>query len=342
MLNSQQSIGNRLVNSIGSLLLGVLVFIGSFVLLYMGEMRTDYSPVAKNAVEITEAKQDGDFVYLTGDLKAQQMLSDGLYLKQGDYIAVERIVEMYAWSEDSDTTSNDMTIYSYTPEWTESPQDSSSFDSEFGHENPEMKIRSERFQAKNVSVGDYLVDMGKVRLPAYEELKIDETKVALGNYETLDSLDGKTYIYDGYATVAEPEIGSIKISYNVIPVGKEVTVFGKADGKEFSYHTGENEKELYRMFYGTQDEALESLKGEYNMWGWIYKIIGFLVMWLGLAMILKPIIGVITFVAALLLTLLTSFILGVLHSWVGIIILIIVVIGVGVFVNSMRSAKPQS
>ena len=90
----QQFIGNRIVGSIGSLLIGVLVFIGSFVLLYMGEMRTDYSDIANKAAEVSSAKQEGDFVYLTGEIKSLQPLTDGLYLKQGDFIAVERIVEI--------------------------------------------------------------------------------------------------------------------------------------------------------------------------------------------------------------------------------------------------------
>jgi hypothetical protein len=286
-------------------------------------------------------------------------LGDDLYLKQGDFVAVERIVEMYAWNEESETTSNDMTIYNYTEEWTENPENSSAFDSEVGHENPEMAVKSEIFKSDTSMIGEYSINMNKVRLPAFEELKIDQNKVTLGNYETLDALDGKTYIYDGYGTLAEPEIGSIRISYNVIPSGKKVTVFGKVDGKEFTYHSGEKEKELYRMFYGTKDDAMGELKGEYNMWGWIYKVLGFLVMWLGLSMILSPLstvmeiipiiggmgksaIGVVTFVAAIILTFITSFILSVLHSIVGVILLILVVIAIGFFVNNMKQAKPQS
>jgi hypothetical protein len=354
----QQFIGNRIVGSIGSLLIGVLVFIGSFVLLYVGEMRTDYSDIAKKAASISSAKE-GDFVYLTGEIKSQKPLGDGLYLKESDYIAVERIVEMYAWTEDSDTTSNDMTIYNYTQEWTQDPQNSSSFDTEFGHENPSMVNKSERFHTDKAMIGEYIVDMDKVRLPSYEELKIDQNKVRLGNYETLDTLDGKTYIYDGYGTLAEPETGSIRISYNIIPSGKKMTVFGKVEGKEFSYHSGEKEKELYRMFYGTKDDALGELKGEYSMWGWIYKILGFIIMWIGLSMILSPLttvlevvpiiggmgksaLGILTFIVAVLLTLLTSFILSVLHSPVGLIMIVLIVFAIGYFVNNMKQSKPST
>ena len=354
----QQFIGNRIVGSIGSLLIGILVFIGSFVLLYIGEMRTDYSDIAGKAVEISSAKE-GDFVYLTGEIKSTNPLGDEVYLKNGDYIAVERIVEMYSWQEESETTSNDMTIYNYSREWTENPEDSSSFDSEVGHENPEMAVKSERFHTDKATIGEYSVNMDKVRFPAYEELKIDENNVDLGNYETLEILDGKTYIYDGFASIAEPEIGSIRISYNVIPSGKKVTVFGKVEGKEFTYHSGEKEKEVYRMFYGTKDDALGVLKGEYSMWGWIYKILGFLVMWIGLSMILSPLstvmevvpiiggmgksaLGAVAFVAAILLTIVTSFILSVLHSIVGVVMVIIIVIAIGFFVNNMKQAKPSS
>ncbi|MBN1494287.1 TMEM43 family protein [Candidatus Peregrinibacteria bacterium] len=359
MLNSQQFIGNKFVNSIGSLLFGIIVFIGAFVVLYIGETRMDYSNVAQKAVEVAQADEQTDFVYLTGSLSTGQMLGDELYLKRGDYIAVDRIVEMYAWSEESETTENDITTYNYVSGWTENPQDSSSFDSSVFYENPEMKIKSERFLAESVTIGDYLIDMEKVRLPAFIEFKINESNITLGNYETLDTLDGKTYIYDGYATLAEPEIGSIRVSYNVIPAGKKVTLFGKTQGKEFVKHTGEKEKELYRMFYGTKDDAAEILKGEYNTWGWIYKIIGFFAMWLGLGMILKPLsvtmeiipvlgglgksaLGIISFIAALILTFVTSFVLGVLNSPVGIILIILPVILIGMYVNSMRSAKQHT
>jgi len=258
--------------SVGTLVFGVIFIIGAIVLFYLGSNRTDYSAIAEKAVDLSQSTSADDFVYSTGQIKSTEPMGDDLYFKNGDYLAIDRIAEMYAWQEDSETTSNDMTIYDYTKEWTESPEDSSSFDQDV-YENPEMKVKSGQFRAGKGIINDYSVNIGKIRLPGLETVKLDENNVTLGNYETIEIFDGKTYIYDGYATISEPEIGSLRISYNVLPSGKTVTVFGKADGKEVIAHTGEKEKDLFRMFYGTKDDAVKVLKDEYNLWGWIFKIL---------------------------------------------------------------------
>jgi hypothetical protein len=347
-----KNFGDKLVGSIGSLLIGILVFIGSFAILYYSEVRTDYSAVADKAVEITEAGEDNGLAYVTGDLDSPEYLGDDLYLEPGDYIAFDRTVEMYSWVEEKHVEDEEE-YYTYDTKWIEEVPDSDEFDSPRRHENPAKAEKSVRETVSEGRVGDYELDMKKVRLLGFEAFDLEDDVVDSYSYVEAVSDGDYEYIFDGYGTYDDPEIGDIRIRYSVLPTGDEVTVFGRADGSKLKQHSGEKEKGLYRMFSGTKDDALSVLKGEYKTSGWIGRVLGFIVMWIGLSMILSPLsvtlelipflgklgkgaLGIITFAVALILTAITSFVLSIMNGFFGIIVIIVVVIFVGLYINTRR------
>lgn len=139
---------DRIVNSFLGMVLGVVLFFGSFFLLYWNEGRVDLSPVARTAVEISATTIDksaqGNLVSMTGILTSPQLLSDDLFIKPGKYIALNRDVDMFAWVEHKETktqknnggSETKITTYTYAKEWTASPEDSSSFRHPQSHQNP--------------------------------------------------------------------------------------------------------------------------------------------------------------------------------------------------------------
>ena len=97
-------LGSRLGNSIKGVVFGILLFLISFVVLYVTEGRVDYSKIASQAVEVGSVEVvDGDLVYVSGKLDVGEKLGDRKYLKEGDYAFVERVVEMYSWEEETKT-----------------------------------------------------------------------------------------------------------------------------------------------------------------------------------------------------------------------------------------------
>ena len=158
---AQKHFGDKLVGSIGWLLLGILVFFGSFVLLYMSEGRTNYSVVAEKAIHVDDATSDKDFVYVTSDLDTPTFLGDGLFLYEDEYLVVDRTVEMFSWVEDMEHEDKER-YYVYDMKWMDEVPNSDEFKEYRGHENPSKPVSSDRFKVDEASVGVYKIDMDQV------------------------------------------------------------------------------------------------------------------------------------------------------------------------------------
>jgi len=343
--------GNRLVKSLGSIVIGIVVFVLSFVVLFNTEGRTDYSKVAKKAVSAAEATTDKDFAYATGDLTTGGLLGDDLYLNEGDYVAINRDVEVYSWVEKVEEDENDVRYYVYETEWADEPADSETFNERRGHDNYPKEIQNLNKVAAVGMVGEYEIDLDKARLPGYTALKPNDENV----YLDMDSEISGEYIFNGYGTLQDPEIGDMRIKYSVVPVGDKATIFGRPDGSSLDPHHGEDEKGLYRIFWGTNDDAESVLKAEYKAAGWTWRAIGFFMMWIGLMLILKPVsvamevipllgqlgksaLAAVTFLIALILTVITSLISMVLHNIFGIIAIVGAIVA-GIYFYFMKKQE---
>jgi len=344
---------DRLAGSIGWLLIGVLVFLGSFVVLYKTEGMVDLSKVANKAAAIEKIGDNQDaFVYATGVLKTPDYLSDEIYI-QGNYIVLDRKVEMYAWFEEAHSEDDD-TYYTYSMKWVDDVPDSTKFNERRRHENPSKPQYSKTYTVNKASVGDYDVNMDKVRLPGLKALSLkDETIDPRGGAQVVSDKE-HDYIFEGYGTFENPEVGDIRYSYSVLPSGEKVTVFGKVDGTAIERHSGEQNGKIYRIFKGSKADALDVLKGEYKTAGWAGKIASFFLMWIGLMLILKPLtvsleiipiigklgksaLGVITFTLALILTVVSSVVFSIIQSVVGLVVIAVVVVGAGIYVNTTKN-----
>ena len=93
------------MNSIKGVLFGIILFAGSFLLLFWNEGRVDVSQIAKTAIEISAESVTSDaalnniFVSITGAVSSQETIGDGMFLKPDAFLIVERKAEMYAWVE---------------------------------------------------------------------------------------------------------------------------------------------------------------------------------------------------------------------------------------------------
>ncbi|MBA4337075.1 hypothetical protein C0416_04890 [bacterium] len=348
-----QNFGDKLIGSISGILIGVLVFIGSFVVLYKVEGRTDYSKVANKAVEVSQAAGDEDqFVYFTGEMKASQQIGDDLYVKPGDYAVLHRKVEMYSWVEEEEST-EDTEFYTYSTEWVEDVENSSEFNQPRGHENPAQPNYSKRFVADGVKIGDYEINTDSVSFPSLDDLDLKSDMVNIYGTIKISSDKDNDYIFDGRGSFESPQVGDLRYTYSVLPVGKKMTVFGKLSNGMIESHHGENEGKLYRIFKGSNGDSKAVLRGEYSSSGWFGRIGSFLLMWLGLSLILKPLsvvmelipvigklgksaLGAITFTVTLILTVVASLVFSVIQSWIGLAVIAAAAIGVGLYLNAKK------
>jgi hypothetical protein len=363
---TKKGYGTRLMDSIKGILFGILLFAGAFVLLFWNEGRADLSILASTAVQ-TEAAQvdaalDGQLVAAAGTVKATGKVSEGKYLKPGDYLMVKRDAEMFAWIEESDSSSDTKvggseettTTYTYKKGWTSSPADSSSFKIATGHENPNMSESAASFKAPGAVVGAYGLTISNLQLPSPEKIALNANNVFLSNGATLE---GSEYIYIGSATFGSPKVGDARVSYRAVPAEVEGTVFGLASkGKIASYVDDEGTK-LYRAFDRGFDASVAQLKTEHKTMTWILRAVGFLMMWIGLGAILAPFsvlldvlpllghvsrtaVKLVTFVISIVLSLLTIWLSMLLHNIYAVgVVLAVLIIGIAIWFKSGKQKK---
>lgn len=357
-------------NPFAAVLIGLAMFAGSFVVIYKNEGRINLAHFGEQAKQYVQGTsyQPGDLLAVTGKAETDQTVGDNLFKTPESVISLERTVEMYAWTEDSHDRDGG-TEYTYKREWTESPEDSSHFEVQSGHENPEMPFRSETFTVPNFSIDGVTVSSTSLSLPDHTqsiELTSDNT--------TLNSKYGKPsfvdngqmiYIKNMDAGVEEgTHIGDIRVSYHAIPNHADVTVFGAyANGPSLApYEAKESMKDstmFYHMRYGDKVSATQTLGNEFKMMLWILRILGFILMLAGLNLIVSPlqkllgyipivgavgnfVLGLILFVTTIVLYVVALVVSIVAHSLIGMIIAGVVVLAIGAFVARKFATKPAA
>ena len=238
--------GSRIVNSIKGVVIGIILFVASFGLLFWNEGRVDLSNIAKTATEITSATVStdstlsGKFISTTGIVNSDQIIGDNLFLKPDRFIAAERQVEMYSWIEKSESRSKTNTggsettetTYTYSKDWKESPQSSSNFKHPEDHQNPQKSLDSYTNKVTAATIGAYNFDPQSVTLPNFSQLPLNSQNVTLS--------DGAILANDSYlfikksegGTFDSPQVGDLRISYHVLKPGFDGTIFGKLSGSK--------------------------------------------------------------------------------------------------------------
>ncbi len=266
------------------------------------------------------------------------------------------------------------TTYTYKKEWTSFPKDSSNFKKSEGHFNPEKTINSHFVSVRNAKLGIYNIDMNSVALPSHESIMLNEDNIILPQIMTEKveeinpdmvkeiTIDGEIqeevknslkkglvlanekYLFEGKGSISTPQIGDIRVSYAVIhsPINN-ATVFGQLDliNKKIDPFYGPKDTKLYRVFKGTRESAISTMKTEHTILTWVLRLVGFALMWGGLMALFTPISvildvlpmfgsisraisGFITFIIAFVLSIITILISIIIHN---IIALILVVFG---------------
>lgn len=329
-------------------LFGVTLLIGSVVMLWVNEGRADLSKIARHAIIVTQgtapAEAQGQLVAITGRLEVTEAALDSDLGVRGDFLELNRKVEMYAWDESEEDEK-----YSYEKEWTTSPEDSSSFEYPAGHENPAMPYRAATFHALKGRVNNYTFDPSQARLTSPEAIVPGEgLRLPEWGYQ-----EGE-YLYIGVGSPSRPAIGDVRISYTAVQSGRTVSLYGLLQGNEVAPFVQGGDK-LYGIWAGGHDEARAAMHREYVMIGWFMRIGGFLLMWFGLNLLLSPltnllgfipvlgrlgrgVIWAITFVIALVISLVIIIVSFVAHHWYLLLALVLVGVGITVFV-AMRQRK---
>ncbi|PSN19361.1 hypothetical protein C7271_07740 [filamentous cyanobacterium CCP5] len=291
------SYGQRVASSFEKLLIGVLLFLASFGLLFWNEMRVDLSQVAETAIAISAIGAPeadiNDFVSITSNVTTQETLGDGLFLAPGNYVGLRRRSEMYAWEEDSqtDTTTHAdgsetrRTTYTYRESWQEDPENSSNFERSREYHNPPKAISSETFHVNSASLGSYRLNFAGLTFPTPSGVPLNAGNL-LPNTQAQPT--GR-YLFIGEGSLQNPAIGDLRIRYEALSNGTQATVLA-ALGIENTLkpHRGPRNVSIYRLFTGTREEAIATLVREHTIMTWSLRATGVFLMWMGMMLALEP------------------------------------------------------
>lgn len=310
-----ESWGSRLGGSLRGVLIGLAMFVAGFPLLFWNEgnyVRTakalDEGEGACTAVESNAAVDPGmndRLVHMSGRADTQDVLSDGTFGVSAKAIKLSREVEMYQWIEESKTTEKKKlggsvektTTYTYRKDWVGHAIDSSGF-KEQGHDNPgSMEFESESWNATNVTFGAFRLSerqIGRIGSAqtyvfptnfscAVPRVKIQGSTIYVPNGET------RANTLNNRDVAAQPRIGDMRVTFRVV-YPHDISIVSKQHGDTFVGYAAKTGKKVDLLADGIKDSAemFADARSGNSMVTWLIRFGGFLLMFLGLSAVLKP------------------------------------------------------
>lgn len=311
-----ESWGSRLGSSMKGIIGGIAMFIAAFPLLWWNEGNTIKTARAleegeANCVPVESPAQidpanEGVLVHMSGVADTETTLTDGEFgVSESKAIRLTRTVEMYQWLEKSHTTERKKvggsvektTTYTYEKVWSEQPIDSSSF-KEAGHDNPGvMEFQSDSYQAESVTFGAFRLAKDQIdRIHGTQPYKfapdfvcpIERVKVS-GNIIYIPNGETRSNALNQRDVVAQPRIGDMRATFTVVKP-HEVSLVAKQHGDTFVAYTAKNKKRVSLMAEGVKDmeEMFADAQSANSFRCWLIRLGGFILMFLGISAILKP------------------------------------------------------
>ena len=306
---TKQSWFQRTGNAFQNMVIGILLFIAAFPLLFWNEGRAvrrakSLDEGAKNVVSVVadtvEVGNEGVLVHFTGEATTTDILTDSDFSLSVNAIKLSRNVEMYQWTEDSESETKEKlgggtettTTYTYKKDWADSLVDSSDFEEPIGHENPaNMAYDDKTFEASTVTVGAYKLSETLIsRMNYYEDHQPDDgnlSSILTSSLLTNAEISGK-YIYIGNNPNA-PEVGDLRISFAVVNP-TNVSIIGQQMGETVTAYKAKAGSDILLLQRGTVDaeSMFETAQQQNTLILWVLRIVGLVMMYAGLMTILKP------------------------------------------------------
>jgi hypothetical protein len=292
----------RVLGSFVGALIGILMVIGSVILLWWNEGRAVEAIRAldQGARQIVETKanvvdpaNDGKLLHLSGLMETQAPAHDAAFgIGAANLLRLKRTVEMFQWTEHKSTrtqknlggSETTETTYSYHKEWTDHPADSSHFHEAEGHRNAAMPVRSATIDSQDVRLGAYRVDRGLLNEVA-----------AFGAFDPAPAANLPAgYRKDGDMLYrgedgAAPALGDIRIHYAAVPAQTMSVVAAQAGGTLAPFHAASGYKIALAEPGIVPAAAMFREKAqEESVLTWILRAVGFAVMLIGFLLMASP------------------------------------------------------
>ena len=302
---TRNSWGSRTKNSFGGILFGIILFLGSFFLVWWNEGNAVHTEndLKKGNKDIVHIKSDNllpenenKLIHLSGKVETTDTLIDEEFGMTANAIALSRKVLIYQWVESkTERTEKELggsekviTNYNYTKQWVSGPINSSGFKIEEGHLNKcDFPYRDKTSISQNAKVGSFdLTEPLLYQIDQFEDYLIDSTL-----FKESFTISSNTIYLGSEKIYDEPAIGDMKISYQVAYAPEMVSIIAQQVNGSLSPYVGENGTEIVKLAYGTvsADNMIKLALKENSSQTWILRGLGLLLCIIGLSLILRPI-----------------------------------------------------
>jgi hypothetical protein len=285
---------------------GALLFAAAFPLLFWNEGNAvntakGLEEASNKVIPISSEKilpeNNGKLVHSSGLANAEDQVSDSLIGFNQNVIKLVRDVEMYQWVEREVTTENnkqgETTSVSnkgvrYEQIWSRTEINSRRFKNSRQYFNPRMPIVSETFNAKNVLLGAFKLNSAQInQISGQESLKLDNRMLQQLKLRFRNAREYGSYIYTSN-NYTRPMVGDLRISYQVVK-NQDVSVVAIQTNSTFqAYVTGQGTNVLL-VENGTigAAEMFENALATNALMTWVFRLVGYLMMFFGLTMLLN-------------------------------------------------------
>ena len=306
---TSQSVFGRIGKSFVGVLVGLVLIIGSVVLLFWNEGRA--VATAKSLLEGAAAvidvpsdninpANDSKLIHVTGDTAAADSLEDPLFNISETALRLRRNIQVFEWKEKKESKKRDKigggsettTTYSYEKVWSPDLTKSSGFKSPDDHRNPaKLEVPKKEFVANDATLGQFKLTAEIIaKIPGDETLAVSDKQLSdvSSNLESKLKVDGDEF-YLG-ADPANPEIGDEKISFTVLRPGT-VSIVAAQTKQSFAPYTTQNGREIELVEAGNvpAPQMFAHAQAANRTLTWILRAVGFGAMFFGGLLLLGPI-----------------------------------------------------
>mmetsp|Transcript_3844 Transcript_3844/g.8088 ORF Transcript_3844/g.8088 Transcript_3844/m.8088 type:complete len:420 (+) Transcript_3844:148-1407(+) len=308
-----EDLGDRLQGACAGICVGLLLFFGSFPLLFWNESRAVERYDALNEAETKTTSVDpafldpaneGKLLHFSANItNGGDALVDPLFGIESGGLALRRDAEMYQWTEKVQTTSEKKLgggktttkKYTYEKEWRSSLVSSDNFKRPGNHTNPSyMEFEPARFSADPIMIGAFEFPQelaGRINWDTPMSVAVDDIVDQSVRGRAKESAGGGGF-YFGNSTSRNPEVGDQVVGFAETPASV-VTVVGVQSGKTvaaFVSETGEGgDVLLFRRGEHSAAAMYDEAESQNAALTWFLRILGWVLMTLGLYLVFRPV-----------------------------------------------------
>jgi hypothetical protein len=372
---TNQSWFSRIGGAFKGIIFGFIFFLVAFPLLFWNEGRAvkTYKTLKEGGGAVVSVSADrvdstnaGKLIHLSGEATTEATLTDPIFGVSADALKLRRNVEMYQWWENSTSETKKklgggtetVTEYSYGKSWSEQVVSSANFNKSAEHENPvSMPYTAADLTADRIMVGAFTLS------PSLVGAINNFAPLAVGSDTAPpEELRGRATQHNGGFYLGEnpasPQVGDVRIQFAIVSP-TDVSVIAKQVKDSFEAYQAKagGTIEILQIGVHTAEAMIQKAQTDNKIMTWILRFVGFVLMLIGLNMIFKvlsviadvlPILGgivgagtgIISFLIASLLSLITIAVAWIVFRPLLGILLLAVAIGLIVLViNKVKVGK---